>query len=101
MSGPIETKVVAAAGGTTLGVTISGLVIYLLDELVYKTSDVPAPVVTAVVTVIPILLTFLAGYIAPHTHRPDLPEVDATPALRPAQHVADKDSRPRGENPTW
>ncbi len=73
-AGPVETKVASAAGGGGVGVVIGGLVVYLLDQLVYTPQasvgdDVPLVVTTAVMTVLGALGAFFAGYRAPHTAR--------------------------------
>ena len=67
MSGPIEVKVSAA----TIASAVSGLGLWALQTYVFRT-DVPLPVVAAVTTVVPAIVTFAAGYMAPHTPRPDL-----------------------------
>lgn len=67
MSGPIETKVSAA----TIASAVSGLGLWALQTYVFKT-DVPLPVIAAVTTVVPAVITFAVGYLAPHTPRPDL-----------------------------
>ncbi len=73
-AGPVETKVASAAGGGGVGVVLGGLVVYLLDQLVYTPQasvgdDVPLVVITAVMTVLGALGAFFAGYRAPHTAR--------------------------------
>ena len=99
MSGPIEVKVSAA----TIASAVSGLGLWALQTYVFRT-DVPLPVVAAVTTVVPAVVTFIAGYLAPHTPRPDLraaecdenidvgfaigDSADATPSGR---HVLDDD----------
>ena len=60
-----ETKVTAA----TTAAAVAGLVIWLLGEYVFK-GDVPAPVVLVVNVLVPPILAYVAGYFAPHTHRP-------------------------------
>ena len=67
MSGPIEVKVSAA----TIASAVSGLGLWALQTYVFRT-DVPLPVIAAVQVVVPAIVTFAAGYMAPHTPRPDL-----------------------------
>jgi hypothetical protein len=69
--GPIESKVKGATAGSGAGVIIVYFVLWLLDTYVFKTTEIPDPVV-AIVSLIPIGLTFLGGYISKHTARNDL-----------------------------
>lgn len=70
---PVETKVPAAAGGAGVGVAIGGLILYLLDQLVYTGGhwghSVPLVVSTAVTVLLGAAGAFLAGWSAPHTSR--------------------------------
>jgi hypothetical protein len=70
MANPIEAKVKAATGGSTVGVALAGLILWLLDTYVFTTDPVPDPIVVAVWALLPIGLTFLGGYLAKHTPRP-------------------------------
>lgn len=70
MSTPIETKVKAATGGSTVGVAFAGLILWLLDTYVFTDQPVPDPIVVAVWALLPIGLTFVGGYFAKHTSRP-------------------------------
>ena len=90
MSRIIESKVaVAAAGGGVGGVLasfllwLSGVVFWHVpasaDAADKAIAAVPAPVSGVILTVLPAALSLLAGYLAPHTKRPDL-----TPAEPPA-----------------
>ena len=83
MSGPIEVKVSAA----TIASAVSGLGLWALQQYVFH-GDVPLPVVAAVMTIVPAVITFAAGYMAPHTNRPDLRV--GTPVV-PGDEVADPD----------
>ena len=89
MSGPIEVKVSAAAIASAL----TGLGLWALQVYVFR-GEVPLPVLAAVQTVIPALVTFFAGYLAPHTPRPSLRAVAGAHALDgdlpdpPPQHGA-------------
>lgn len=65
MAGPIETKVSAAAVASAL----TGLGLWALQTYVFPGTTVPLPVIAAVQTIVPAAVTFLAGYLAPHTPR--------------------------------
>lgn len=91
MSGPIEVKVSAA----TIASAVSGLGLWALQTYVFR-ADVPLPVVAAVTTVVPAVITFAAGYMAPHTPRPDLradcePELVTDEPTASGRHVLDDD----------
>jgi hypothetical protein len=72
-STPVETKVKAATGGSTVGVALAGLILWLLDTYVFTDEPVPDAIVVAVWALLPIGLTFLGGYFAKHTYKPPLP----------------------------
>lgn len=74
----VETKVQAGS----ISAALAGVVLYLLQQYVFKGS-VPAGVVSLVYLAVPGLVAFAAGYIAPHTYRP-LPAPPAPPAPPPA-----------------
>ena len=65
MAAPIETKVQAS----TAVAAVSGLALWALGHWVFKGS-VPDVVASWVYVLVPALITFAAGYRAPHTHRP-------------------------------
>jgi hypothetical protein len=90
VSGPVEVKVSAAA----IASAVSGLGLWALQTYVFRT-DVPLPVVAAVTTVVPAIITFLAGYLAPHTPRPDLrcPPEDTSGATSEFTHADLADAR--------
>jgi hypothetical protein len=67
MDRPIESKVTAA----TVATAVTGLVLWVLGKLVFR-GDVPEPVAGAVLTVVPAIAAFVAGWWARHTPRPDL-----------------------------
>lgn len=67
MSAPVETKVSAA----TVGAVASGFVVWLLGTYVFH-ADVPLPVTALVAVAVPGVVTFAAGWLAPHTPRRDL-----------------------------
>lgn len=64
----VETKVQAA----TAAAVLSSLVLWVLGEYVFG-DVVPAPLEAAVVLVVTGVATWVAGYVARHTPRPDLP----------------------------
>jgi len=68
-SGPVEMKVKTA----TLGGALAAVVLWALDEYVFKAGTVPGPVELAVDVIIVSLVTFISGYLAKHTSRPDAP----------------------------
>jgi hypothetical protein len=79
--GPIETKVIAAPLGTTIGLTVGAFIVWLLGVLIwhapdtadhasFATASVPGPVQALVVFVLGLAGTAIAGYLAPHTPRP-------------------------------
>ena len=88
MSAPIEVKVSAA----TIASAVSGLGLWALQTYVFH-GEVPLPVLAAVQTVVPAIVTFAAGWLAPHTPRPDL-QVD--PVDVAAAH--DEDLTPSGRH---
>lgn len=80
---PVETKVLTAVAGTFSGGVLSTFLIWILaveffhasttaSEAQNALASVPAPVSGLVVAVVTLGLTFLGGYWAPHTLRPDL-----------------------------
>ncbi len=73
-----ETKVTAA----TLAAALSGLILWGLGTYALR-GAVPAPVALVVALAVPAGVTFAAGYLAKHTHRPDLPPPSETPPAPP------------------
>lgn len=83
----IEAKVIAATGGSVGGAgVVSTFVLWLLGITVWgvpwtadKASEaigaVPGPVQVLTVAVIGGLITFIAGYTAPHTNQEPTPPV--------------------------
>ena len=65
MAAPVEKKVTASTGAAA----VSGLALWALGHWVFKGS-VPDVVASWVYVLVPALITFAAGYKAPHTHRP-------------------------------
>lgn len=62
---PVEAKVKHA----TAGAILAAFVVWALQRYVFR-GDVPEPVVAVVALAVPAVLTFAAGYLAPHTPRP-------------------------------
>ncbi len=67
MSAPVETKVTAS----TAGAVGSAFVVWVLGAYVFH-DDVPLPVTALVAVIVPGIVTFVAGWLAPHTPRRDL-----------------------------
>ena len=65
MAAPVEKKVQASTGAAA----VSGLALWALGHYVFKGS-VPDVVASWVYVLVPAVITFAAGYKAPHTHRP-------------------------------
>lgn len=91
-TGPLEAKVTAATGGSIIGTALAGAVIWALDTYLFRTTEVPDPVVVLVWAVIPAGLTLLAGWRARHTPRVDS---DALSGVHDAEveRLADRDAR--------
>lgn len=61
----VETKVKASAGAAAL----SGLLLWILGRYVFK-GTVPDVVASWVYVLVPAVVAGAAGYLAPHTNRP-------------------------------
>lgn len=83
MSAPIETKVYAATAGFIGSSAVASFIIWLLGASLWgagfgadKVNDaiaaVPSPVAAVVLLLLGVVGTFVGGYVAPHTDRPDL-----------------------------
>ena len=68
MAAPIETKVKAG----TLAAAVAGFADWLLGRYVFH-GTVPAGYAAEVYAAVPLVLTFAAGWFAPHTHLPAAP----------------------------
>jgi hypothetical protein len=79
----LETKVLAGAVGAAGGGALGNFLLWVLGVTVWHTSAaasasnlavsaVPAPVAGILLFVVPGVTAFVGGYLAPHTHRPDL-----------------------------
>ncbi len=89
----LETKVAASAAAGGVGGALASFLLWVLGVTVWgapsaagsadvATAAVPAPVAGLLLTLLPAGLALLGGYLAPHTHRPDLvvtPPVDQVP----------------------
>lgn len=71
----VEKKVQASSAAAVL----SGAALWALGRYVFK-GTVPDVVTSWVYVLVPALITFAAGYLAPHTARPDLGPPAAAPA---------------------
>lgn len=76
--GPIETKVKASTAASI----VAGFILWVLATYVFK-GVVPEPVALLVFLAISGGGTFLAGYLARHTARPDQPIAPAHRAAPP------------------
>lgn len=74
----IETKVQAS----TYAAAASGLVVWVLGKYVFK-GTVPDVIVSWIYVLVPALAAFVAGYIAPHTARPDISVTRPVPPTTP------------------
>ena len=76
----VETKVKAS----TAAAAVSGMALWALGRYVFK-GTVPDVVASWVYVLVPAGLAWGAGYLAPHTARPDVPHLAVLPpARRPA-----------------
>lgn len=62
---PVETKVTAA----TVASALTGLVLWLLGRYVFGDEAIPDAVVAIIAIGVPGIVTFAAGWLAPHTPR--------------------------------
>ena len=96
MKGPVEAKVYAALAGGGIGGALGSFLLWLLGVSVWHVSSsapqsaaanaaVPPPVADLLLILLPGGLAWLAGYLAPHTPRPDLttPPVPLGPPTLP------------------
>lgn len=70
MNGPIETKAAAAPSVTLIAGYLSGL---LIEVIPWLKDNLTADQQQNLPVIIAFGLSALAAYLAPHTHRPDLP----------------------------
>ena len=66
MSAPLEAKVQAGS----LAAAVSGAAVWALQTYAFNGNSVPDGLVSLIYVIVPALLTFTAGYFAPHTPRP-------------------------------
>ena len=74
--GPVETKVTAGA----LSAAVVSFIAWVLDRYVFA-GAIPDAVYGLLVVLVPGLSSFIAGYFARHTHRPDLSAPGVTPPV--------------------
>jgi hypothetical protein len=74
MRAPIEAKVKASSAAAL----VSGVIVWLLGKYVLK-SGVGSADQALIYAAVPLVLTALAGYFAPHTYRPVPPPAPVTP----------------------
>jgi len=75
MTPPVETKVQAGS----LAAAAAGVALWALQTYVFKDSGIPDGVVSLVYLAVPAVIAGVGGYLAPHTHRPDV----AVPVVKP------------------
>jgi hypothetical protein len=68
VTAPVETKVKAS----TVASVLTALVVALASRYLWHGDQVPAPVVDVVGPVVTAVVTFAAGWLAPHTRRVDV-----------------------------
>ena len=71
-----ETKTKAASATAAA----TGLILWVLQTYVFK-GDVPPVLESWIYVLVPGVLSWAAGYFAPHTHRPDLAPVQRNPEV--------------------
>lgn len=69
----------AAGAGAGVGVVLGEVLVWLLGEYVWRGGAVPGPVAALVMVTVAAGVAWVSGYVARHTHRPDL-GVGAEPA---------------------
>jgi hypothetical protein len=95
----VETKVVAAAGGSGAGATVATFTLWLLGVLAWHVPNsadragdaiaaVPSPVAGLILVVVSALGAALGGWLAPHTHLPAEPVMPGVIVV-PAEAVGD------------
>jgi hypothetical protein len=91
MTAPVERKVQASS----YTAAICGLGLWALGRYVFK-GTVPDVLVSWTYVLVPGILTFFAGYLTHHTHRPDLAEPVLPPdtVITPVGPVAPADPPP-------
>lgn len=62
-----ETKTKAS----TTAAAVSGMALWVLGKYVFR-GDVPDVLASWIYVLVPSILAYAAGWLAPHTHRPDL-----------------------------
>ena len=73
----VETKVQAG----TLSAAVAGVALWVLQTYVFK-GGMPQGLESLVYLAVPAVLAGAAGYLAPHTHRPDLAPPPAVPPVQ-------------------
>lgn len=79
MNGPIETKVTAA----TAGAAVAGALTVLIMNLLAKEPVDQTALQTVIAAVVTGAVTFVSGFWAKHTNRPDLPGYPVEPRPEP------------------
>lgn len=79
MAAAVEAKVTAGS----LSAAAAGVALWALQTWVFK-SGTPDGVVSLVYLLVPAVIAGAGGYLAPHTHRPDLAHPVPPPVPPPA-----------------
>ncbi|AQZ70427.1 unnamed protein product [[Actinomadura] parvosata subsp. kistnae] len=70
---PVERKVTASAVGSYLGLLAILVVLQAVSDDLDLISFLPDVIETLAIPLLPGLITYVSGYVAKHTARPDLP----------------------------
>ncbi|MET7334389.1 hypothetical protein [Nonomuraea sp. NPDC005650] len=70
---PVERKVTAATAGSYLGLLALLTVLQTVNASLDLISWLPDAIETLAIPLLPGLITYVSGYVARHTARPDLP----------------------------
>lgn len=66
---PLEPKVSAAVGGTTVAGAVTAAVLWGVDTYVFTTGDIPGPVESLLVLIVAGAVGLVSGWYARHQHR--------------------------------
>lgn len=71
MAAPVEAKVWGATGGAAAGLALAQLGLAVLNHTLYHDAGVPEDISSPVLVLVPLAVTWLGGWLAPHTIRTD------------------------------
>lgn len=66
---PLEPKVSAAVGGTTVAGTVTAAVLWGVDSYIFTGGDIPAPIEGLLVLLVASAVGLVSGWYARHQHR--------------------------------